>query len=160
MENQKEISIKVAFDAWNGQLSRATKMFEGFTDEQLTHQIAPNRNSGIYLLGHLTAVHDAMLPLLGLGEKQHPELEEVFIKNPDKAPLQKPSAKQLREYWNQVNTLLNSKLAALTEAQWIGKHTAVSEEDFKKEPHRNKLNVVLSRTNHLAYHIGQLALLN
>ena len=32
-------------------------------------------------------------------------------------------------------------------------------EDFIKEPHRNKLNVLLTRTTHLAYHAGQLALL-
>lgn len=158
MENN--ISIKVVHDMWNTQINRASKMFDGFTDEQLAHQIAPNRNSGVYLLGHLTAVHDAMLPLLGLGQKQHPELEEIFLKNPDKSNLQKPSTKQLREYWNQVNTLLNSKLAALTEAQWLEKHTAVSEEDFKKEPHRNRLNVVFGRAGHIAYHAGQLALLN
>ena len=31
--------------------------------------------------------------------------------------------------------------------------------DFPKEPHRNRLNVVISRTNHPAHHRGQLALL-
>ena len=55
--------------------------------------------------------------------------------------------------------MLFNKFEFLTTAQWFEKHTAVSEEDFTKEPHRNKLSVVLSRTNHLAYHVGQLALL-
>ena len=34
----------------------------------------------------------------------------------------------------------------------------VSEEDFKKEPHRNKLNVMLSRVTHKASHLGQIDL--
>jgi hypothetical protein len=28
-----------------------------------------------------------------------------------------------------------------------------------KEPHRNKLNLLMNRTNHLSYHLGQLVLL-
>jgi len=36
---------------------------------------------------------------------------------------------------------------------------AVSDEDFSKEPHRNKLNVIINRTNHMSYHLGQLILL-
>jgi hypothetical protein len=35
---------------------------------------------------------------------------------------------------------------------------AVSDEEFAANPLRNRLSVVLSRTNHLAYHIGQIAL--
>jgi hypothetical protein len=42
---------------------------------------------------------------------------------------------------------------------WLGRHTAVSEEDFQKEKHRNKLNVLISRTNHAGYHLGQLVYL-
>ncbi|HSZ24172.1 MAG TPA: DinB family protein [Cytophagaceae bacterium] len=150
---------KIVIDAWNTQVGRCTKLIEGLTDEQLSEEIAPNRNSGIYLVGHLTAVHDAMLPLLGFGEKLFPRLEEIFIKNPDKSSLEKPAIKKLREYWHEVNSLLTSKLENLGEEELFQRHNSVSEEDFTKEPHRNKLNIVLSRTNHLSYHLGQLALL-
>ena len=34
----------------------------------------------------------------------------------------------------------------------------VSEEDFEREPHRNRFGVLLGRTAHLAYHMGQAAL--
>jgi hypothetical protein len=47
----------------------------------------------------------------------------------------------------------------MTAEQWLEKHTSVSDEDFAKEPHRNKLSVLISRTNHLANHIGQLLFL-
>ncbi len=36
---------------------------------------------------------------------------------------------------------------------------AVTAEDFAREPHRNKLNIVLNRTGHVSYHLGQLVLL-
>ncbi|MGZ4033721.1 MAG: DinB family protein [Bacteroidia bacterium] len=160
MNSREDIIRKIALDSWTNQIGRATKLIEGLTDERLAGEIAPGRNSGIYLLGHLTAVHDAMIPLLGLGEKLFPELEEVFLKNPDKSALKKPSAAQLRKYWNEVNALLSSKFENFTIEEWFGKHTSVSEEDFKKEPNRNRLNVVLGRISHLTYHTGQLALLN
>jgi hypothetical protein len=35
----------------------------------------------------------------------------------------------------------------------------MTEEDFEKEPGRNKLSVLINRTNHMAYHLGQLVLL-
>ena len=160
MSYQKDVLIKIVLDSWNNQLKQVDKLLEELSDDQLAREIAPNRNSGVYILGHLVAVHDAMLPLLGFGEKLHPELAEIFLHNPDKSPLQKPSTVQLRIYWTKVNTLLTSKPAALsTIEQWFERHTSVSEEDFIKEPHRNKLNVVVGRTNHLAYHIGQLVLL-
>jgi hypothetical protein len=33
--------------------------------------------------------------------------------------------------------------------------TSVSEEDFAKDASRNRFAVLLSRTNHLSYHLGQ-----
>ena len=42
---------------------------------------------------------------------------------------------------------------------WFQKHSSVSAEDFAKEPHRNKLNIMITRATHLAYHTGQMALL-
>ncbi|MDQ6890817.1 MAG: DinB family protein, partial [Bacteroidota bacterium] len=107
----------------------------------------------------LTAVHDALFPLLGLGEKLYPELEDLFIRNPDRPEMQRPSAKDLRSYWQKVNTDLSKHFSELSTDEWLQKHTSVSEEDFKNEPHRNRLNVLTSRTNHLAYHLGQLAFL-
>jgi len=159
MPNQQELVVKLALDAWNGQLSRADKFFNAHTDEQLQKEVSPGRNSGVYLFGHLIAIHDAMLPLLGLGEKLYPELENIFIKNPDKSGIEKPSVKDLRNCWIEVNKKLSQKFSGLSFDDWLQKHTAINEEDFAKEPHRNKLNVLFSRTNHLAYHLGQLAFL-
>jgi hypothetical protein len=159
MTDQQKLIIKQVLDAWNGQLSRADKFFDGHTDEQLQQEIVPDKNTGVYLLGHLAAVHDALFPLLGTGEKIYPELDDIFIKNPDKSGIEKPSAAYLRNCWKEVNKKLSQQFNSFTIDEWLEKHNAVSEEDFKKEPHRNRLNVLLSRTNHLAYHLGQLAFL-
>src|SRR5882757_9991644 len=43
-------------------------------------------------------------------------------------------------------------------ADWAGRHTAVSEEEFKREPNRNKFTVLLGRTAHMSYHVGQAML--
>jgi len=34
----------------------------------------------------------------------------------------------------------------------------VSEEDFAKEPHRNRFTMLLGRTAHLGFHLGQAVL--
>lgn len=56
------------------QLIATNKIFDNLSDEQLMHEVSPGRNRGIYLLGHLTAVHDLMLPLLRFGEAKYPRV--------------------------------------------------------------------------------------
>jgi hypothetical protein len=34
----------------------------------------------------------------------------------------------------------------------------MTDEDYAKDPMRNRLSVLLSRTNHLSFHIGQIIL--
>lgn len=159
METQHTLFVKMALDAWNTQSSRVDKLIKSLSDEALSAETAPNRNTGTYLIGHLTAVHDAMIPLLGFGDKLYPQLETIFLKNPDKSGLEKPSAEHLRLYWNTVQSVLTNHMNQLKPEDWFKKHTTISHEDFLKEPHRNKLSVLINRTNHLAYHFGQMAYL-
>lgn len=159
MQTQNELFVKMALDAWNVYISRTNKLAESLTDEKLQNEVSAGRNSGMYLLGHLTAVHDGLFPLLELGDKLYPELENVFIKNPDTSGIPKPSIKQVRENWKTVNETLASHFAKMSADDWFTKHNAVSEEDFKKEYHRNKLNLLMNRTNHLSGHYGQMIFL-
>ena len=151
--------VKMVLDRWNGSLVNLNKYLDALTDEQLLKEIAPGKNRGIYLLGHLIAVHDDMLTLLDMGDKKFPELQEPFLKQADKVATQIPSAADLRAIWKKQGDLLREKFEQLTPEQWLEKHTAVTEEDFVKELHRNKLNIIITRTSHLQYHTGQLALL-
>jgi hypothetical protein len=154
-----QITVKMIFDRWNSLIKNVDTWLNSVTDEQLQKEIAPGKNRGIYLLGHLIAVHDDMIRLLDLGDKLYPELYETFIKSPDKSVSEIPSAKELREYWSKQNEVLTQKFESLQPDQWFEKHTAVSAEEFANEPHRNKLNIIITRTSHLAYHNGQLVLI-
>jgi hypothetical protein len=157
--SSNEVMVKMALDGWNGYLNRTSKLFEELSDEQLQKEVSPGRNTGVYLLGHLVAVHDTMIALLGLGEKSYPQLEMPFIKSPDKSGLVFPAVNELKNYWNDINQKLENYFSVLTADDWFVRHTAISEEDFVKEPHRNRLNVLFSRTSHLASHYGQLLFL-
>lgn len=159
MGNLMNLSTKLTLDAWKQEVSRVSKLVDELPDDDFKNEVAPGRNTGVYLLGHLAAVHDAMLPLLGVGDISQPEMIEIFIKSPDKSEHIKPAVNEVKKYWHDVNKKLSGEMDKLDDAQWLQKHTSVSEEDFKKEPHRNRLNVLISRTNHLAYHFGQLAFL-
>ena len=159
MNDQNTLMVKPAVDAWNTHIKRTDTLLISLSDAQLMNEVAPGRNRGIYLLGHLVAVHEAMLPLLDLGEVKHPYLLDIFIKNPDRAIEEIPVAGELRQNWKDVNETLSNHFAALEPDEWLQRHTSVSVEDFIKEPHRNRLNILINRTNHLAYHLGQLAFL-
>jgi hypothetical protein len=152
--------VKMVFDRWDASLNNLDTLLGSMTDETMQKEIAPGRNRGIYLLGHLIAVHDEMLILLDMGEKLYPQLNEPFIKSPDKATNDLPSVSELRNFYAKQCEVLKQKFGSLEPAEWFEKHTAVSAEDFAKEPHRNKLNIILTRTTHLQYHLGQLQLLN
>jgi uncharacterized damage-inducible protein DinB len=153
-----KLSVQVAINSWRLILERVNKTFSNFPDDQLLKEVAPGRNRLIYLWGHLTAIHDAMLPILGLGERLHPELDAIFVSSPDKAGAQLPHVGELRKYWYEVNGKLLSQFATLSADEWLQRHYAMSEEDYAKDPTRNRLAVLLSRTTHMSYHLGQITL--
>lgn len=154
-----QLMVKMIFDRWNDLLKSCDTLINELSDEQLQKEIVPGKNRGIYLLGHLIAVHDDMLRLLDLGDKQHPELFEPFVKSPDKAVADLPSIAVLRAFWKKQNEYLSDKFKSVSTDEWFNRHTAVTAEEFVNEPHRNKLNIMITRSSHLAYHTGQLILL-
>jgi hypothetical protein len=158
--NTKEIFVKMSLSAWETQNSRVKKLLDALTDEQLLNETAPARNRGVYLIGHLITVSDGMFPILGLGERLYPQLEEVFLKKPDKSGLEMPSISELRKQWDDVHNKLSAQFSKISADDWFSRHTAVSESDFAKEPHRNKLNILINRANHTSYHLGQLVYLS
>jgi hypothetical protein len=157
--DQKTISTKVALNAWQAQVDRAGKLISELSDEQLNAEIAPGRNRGLYLVGHLIAVDDAISEILGTGKKAYPDLRPVFIEAPDKTVAKIPSISELRQIWNTVHERLKLEFGKVPEDAWFTRHESMTDADFEKEPTRNKLSVLLSRTGHLAYHFGQLRLL-
>jgi hypothetical protein len=155
----EDLMVRTALGAWRQSVAQVDKTLASLSDEELQREIAPGRNRIYYLLGHLAAVNDRLLPLLRLGDRLHPELDEAFIANPDrtfpKDPLE-PAA--LRRAWSEVNEKLLAGFEKLRPEEWLERHDAVSAEDFAKEPLRNRLAVLLSRAQHTMLHEGQMRL--
>ncbi len=83
--NAEQIIIDSALAFWKATVDRATKLIDDLWDEDTAEPVAPGSNRVVYVLGHLTAVHHRMLPLLGLGERVHPEMDVSVVTNPDRA---------------------------------------------------------------------------
>lgn len=154
----ENLMIQSVLSNWRMTTKRLSTLFDGLSEPEFYEEIAPGRNRIIYVLGHLTAVHDQTLEVLGFGTREHPEFDEVFIKNPDRSVETKLPPSDLISLWGQVNQKLDEGMRALAPEQWVGRHRKVSEEDFAKDPTRNCISVVLNRTNHAGYHLRQLML--
>jgi hypothetical protein len=156
----EELLGTTALNSWKLVIGRFDQNVAALTEEQLQKQVAPGKNRLLYLVGHLTAVHDRMFPMLGLGERLHPELDEPYITNPDRARTDPVSTSDLKKAWTEVNSKLTAAFEGFAPEDWLQKHAAVSDEDFATDPTRNRLAVVMSRTNHASFHTGQAILAN
>ena len=157
--NDRELAVRSQLEVWHGTNHRLSELLFELSDEQLQKQISPDRNTGHYIIGHLAAVNDAMLPRLGFGDKRFPDLEAAFLKNPENAGIERPTIAETRRVWADLLGVLRENFERLSADDWFDKHTAISDEDFENEPLRNRIAVLISRTNHLNYHLGQLTLL-
>lgn len=159
MADQQAVFTKMVVDAWNAKTKQFDKLLAELSDEQLVQEVSPGRNRGIYLLGHLTAMVGFMILQLGFGENATPDLVPFFVQTPDKSRADIPTAAALRGEWERAKGLLDAHIAATETRDWFQRHASISEEDFAKEPHRNRLNLLLSRASHFDYHLGQLIFL-
>jgi DinB superfamily len=156
----EELLVANAVAFWNLALARVDKLFMNLTPKELDQPVAPGKNRLIYLWGHLAAVNDSLISLMGLGQRLHPELDEVFITAPDRTAVNEMSAEDVKKAWTEINARLNAEFSKMTAADWLHKHSAVSDADFAKEPLRNRLAILLTRTAHMAYHMGQATLVS
>jgi hypothetical protein len=157
MTNEEIVGVTV-LNSWKLVINRLDKTLSELSDEELQRPVAPGKNRVFYLLGYLTAMHDRMFPLLGIGERLHPELDDAYIANADKVLADPLSATELRRVWATISSGLTAVFERFTLEDWLQKHTAVSDEEFVKDPARNRLAIVMNRTSHASYHSGQAAL--
>jgi len=149
----------MALHSWNTQIARAEKVFNSYSEAEFFEPVAPGKNRIIYLFGHLATYHDLLKETLGIGKQARPELIPLFLQKPDSNDNAYPSVAELKVYWESVHTELKDLFSGLTAEEWFKRHNAMTDEDFVKDPSRNRLSVVLNRANHVAYHIGQINLL-
>ena len=151
-------SLDICLLQWDAYNRRMQKVFETITEDDFHKPIVPGGNSPSWLLGHLADTDDTLLELFGIRSRMFPELIKIYHHERGTNQSGHLSKEELATKWKQIVTELDRTFKSMTESDWLSRHMIVSEEDFKKEPHRNKLNVMLSRVTHKASHLGQIAL--
>jgi hypothetical protein len=157
--DHKTVLTKVVLNTWLTQVDRCTQFINSLNDDELMREVAPGKNRGVYLVGHLAAIHDAMPEILGMGKREYPDLQAVFVQAADKTIKEIPSVTELRQIWTRVHDHLKNVFAQAPADDWFKRHESMTDADFEKDPARNKLSVLNTRTAHLAFHFGQLRLL-
>jgi hypothetical protein len=152
-----DVLIQTAISSWEQVIKRVGTLCLSCSEEQLLVEVAPGKNRILYLWGHLTAVNDGMFSVLRLGERLHPELDAVFIAQPDRS-VPPPTPAEIAKCWEDVHAELLLRFKTLSSKDWLERHGSVSPEDFERNPTRNRLAVLLGRTNHTSYHFGQMML--
>lgn len=151
-------TLDICLLQWDMYNNRMQKVLDTISDENFSRPVVTGANSPSWILGHLADTDDKLLELFGIRKRLFPELEKIYHHERDTNQVNHLQKSELITKWKAILTELNSTFKAMSESDWHGRHQAVSEEDFKKEPHRNKLNVMLSRVSHKASHLGQVAM--
>src|SRR5258708_34413213 len=112
--------IDSALRGWKSNVERADKLFGVLAAAELEQEVAPGRNRLIYVWGHLAAVNDALLALLTIGERLHPEFDDMFVSSPDKSLRLTISAESLKTAWQEINQKLWNGFATFSPSD--GRH--------------------------------------
>lgn len=81
--NPADMLVESALKVWKLNEIRFARVFHALSEVELQREIAPERNRLIYIWGHVVAVNDGLFPLLGIGPRLYPELENTFLLQPD-----------------------------------------------------------------------------
>ena len=137
-----EVLIQTAISSWEQIINRVGTLCSSCSEEQSLVEVASGKNRILYLWGHLTAVDDALFSILRLGERLHPELDAIFIAQPDRS-VSLPTSTEIAKRWEDVHIELLSRFKTLTSKEWLDRHGNVSPEEFEQKPTRNRLAVLL-----------------
>lgn len=151
-------TLDICLLQWNAYNRIMQKTLDSTSEENYYKPIVPGGNSPSWLMGHLADTDDALLELFGIRKRMFPELAKIYHHERETNQTGHLSKAELISKWKEIIAELDATFKNMSEGDWLSRHMVVSEEDFKKEPHRNKLNVMLSRVTHKASHIGQIAL--
>ena len=151
-------TLDICIRQWDAYNRLMLKTLENISEEDFHKPIVAGGNSPSWLLGHLADTDDALLELFGIRNRLYPNLAKIYHHERDTNQSGHLSKQELITQWQAIIAELDRVIKAYSESDWLARHMVVSEEDFKKEPHRNKLNVMLSRVTHKASHLGQIAL--
>ncbi len=151
-------ALDICLLQWDTYNRRMQQVLETISDEDFHKPVVVGGNSPSWLLGHLVDTDDALFELFGIRKRMYPDLAKIYHHERGTNQSGHLIKQELSFQWNAIVEELNRVIKSYSEKDWLSRHTVVSEEDFMKEPHRNKLNVMLTRVTHKASHLGQIAL--
>lgn len=129
------------------------------TDDDLKLEVAPRKNHGIFILGHLIASDDDLSLYLGKGPLLYPEYDNVFTQGSSLKPFDEyPPASILREHWKNVTDKNKKIYEELSDEELSEPHVMIKgniEDDYFKTKEIVSINWLL----HQMYHAGQLSVI-
>lgn len=150
--------LQICLLQWETYNRRMQKVLDTIKDEDYFKPIVSGGNSPSWIIGHLVETDDALLELFGIRPRMFPELAKIYHHERNANQVGHLTKEELTLKWKAISEELSKSFKSMNETDWLGRHMAVSEADFMKEPHRNKLNVMLGRVSHKASHLGQIAI--
>lgn len=147
---QARLFTRIALNTWKATVGRFDDIVAASSDEELEREVTPGKSRLFYLIGHLTALHDRLLPVLGLGERRHAELDAEFGEERDEHRTSAVSPRRVRQLWSEVNATVLAGMERLTPEQWLEQPPAAVEP--------SRLSVLLNWTDHVSLHSTQIRL--
>jgi hypothetical protein len=145
---QARLLTRVALRTWKATVGRFDDIVVAVPDEDLEREVTAGKSRLFYLIGHLTALHDRLFTVLGLGERNHAELDAEFGEERDPHRRSTVSPRRLRQAWNDVNAALLAGMERLTPEQWLETPEAAAE--------ASRLSALVDWTDHLSFHSTQI----
>lgn len=157
MADYKDLFVRMVLLSWQSSHRSVDNFLAKTPVDDFDKEVAPGRNTIGWIIAHLASVNDDLLALYGTGDPVNAEMAKTFRGGQGKVE-HAYTGKQMADYWKASAANINRVIAGFTNEEWFSRHTRISDEDFKNEPHRNRLNVLMNRAGHISYHMGQLAL--
>jgi len=148
--DQARLFTRIALRTWKATVGRFDDIVVAASDADLERDVTAGTSRLSYLIGHLTALHDRLFTVLGLGERKHADLDVAFGAERDPRQAIPLSPGRLRQAWNDVNATLVAGMERLTPEQWLEKTAGMND--------ASRLSVLLDWTDHLSLHSTQIRL--
>jgi hypothetical protein len=150
---------KLIHSQYKTMVSWVNMYLKRLSDDDLKREIAPGKNHGVWLLGHLIASDDDLSLYFGKGTMLYPDYSDIFGQGSVLKPLAEyPPVSLLREQWKNVTDKNIKIYAELHDEELNEPHAMIKgkvEDDFFKTKENCSINWLL----HQMYHAGQLGVL-
>lgn len=150
------------FEQWKILTGWLSNTINGLSHDDLYRCIAPQKNHGVWILGHLIQSEDELGVYLGKSEHYlFPQYTALFGQGSALLPPESyPSIELLREQWKQVLVRNEHVFASMTDAEWDETHTQIdSGNSVDTDFFKTKGRCIAIWNIHQAYHLGQLGIL-